>query len=99
MKFEWDPVKALSNLRKHGIKLEDAITAFDDPWALTTADEGHSFPSEEREWLIGESDGARILVVVFTRRGPEGGIYRIISARPAGRREREGYGRSKGISI
>jgi uncharacterized protein len=34
MKFSWDPRKADSNLRKHGIAFDEAITVFSDPLAL-----------------------------------------------------------------
>ncbi|QUJ06778.1 BrnT family toxin [Salmonella enterica subsp. enterica] len=29
--FEWDANKAKSNLRKHGVRFEDAVLVFDDP--------------------------------------------------------------------
>ena len=54
MRFEWDDPKAAANRRKHGVSFEDAITAFDDPWALRAPDPKHSTTSEERTWLIGE---------------------------------------------
>jgi uncharacterized DUF497 family protein len=42
--------------QKHGVKsFDQAITAFDDPYALIERDEEHSSPSEIREALIGES--------------------------------------------
>jgi uncharacterized protein len=31
MEFDWDPAKNASNFRKHGIKFEEARTAFEDP--------------------------------------------------------------------
>ena len=31
MEFEWDEAKAAANLAKHGVSLEEAQTAFDDP--------------------------------------------------------------------
>ena len=67
MKFEWDEEKAHRNILKHGISFDQAITAFDDPFALIAPDEKHSDAGEIREWLIGESDDG-VLVVVFTRR-------------------------------
>ena len=62
MRFDWDSRKAASNLLKHHVRCEDAITAFDDPFAPK-----HSTASEERRWLIGESD-IGVVVVVFTVR-------------------------------
>jgi uncharacterized protein len=97
MKFEWDEEKAHRNILKHGISFDQAITAFDDPFALIAPDEKHSGAGEFREWLIGESDDG-VLVVVFTRRW-HGQIYRIISARRANRRERKRYEEFKRISL
>jgi hypothetical protein len=39
---EWDPRKAASNLRKHGINFEQAATIFPDPLQLTLLDETYS---------------------------------------------------------
>lgn len=96
MRFDWDVRKAEQNAKKHGVTFEQAITAFDDPFALITLDAKHS-ASERREWLIGESD-VGVLVVVFTIRQPRN-IYRIITARKAKRKERRHYEKIKGLSI
>jgi uncharacterized DUF497 family protein len=97
MRFAWDERKAAVNLAKHGIRFEDAITAFDDPWALRAPDAAHSTAEEKRIWLIGESDST-VVVVVFTERKP-GRVTRIISARPANRGERMRYDESKRIPL
>jgi uncharacterized protein len=97
MKFKWDEEKAHRNILKHGISFDQAITAFDDPFALIAPDEKHSSAEEIREWLIGESDDG-VLAVVFTRRW-HGQIYRIISTRRANRRERKRYEEFKRISL
>ena len=97
MRFEWDERKAAANLLKHGIRFEDAITAFDDPWALRAPDAAHSTPEEGRIWLIGESDSG-VVVVVCTERQP-GRVTRIISARPANRKERIRYEESKRVPL
>ncbi len=97
MRFEWDERKAAANLLKHGSRFEDAITTFDDPWGLRAPDAAHSTVEEERIWLIGESDSA-IVVVVFTERQP-GRVMRIISARPANRKERLRYEESKRVPL
>ena len=89
MRFDWNPAKDEANFKKHGVSFKTAITAFDDPWALVAADPKHS-TTESREWLIGEADGGKVLVVVFTKR-LQGQVCRIISARPASRRERSRY--------
>ena len=97
MKFDWDPEKATVNLKKHGVSLEHAITAFDDPFGLVAPDSEHSTPTEVREWLIGASD-IGVVIVIFTIRQP-GNVYRIISAWKASRNERRRYEENKGISI
>ena len=97
MRFDWDDRKAASNLRKHRISFEASITAFDDPFALIAADRSHSTANEERQWLIGESD-VGVLVVVFTIRHP-GNVYRLISARPASRKERFRYEEAKRVPL
>lgn len=36
--FEWDANKAKINLHKHGIRFEDAVFVFDDPYHLSRQD-------------------------------------------------------------
>jgi uncharacterized DUF497 family protein len=36
--FEWDKIKAATNLHKHGVSFEVASTIFNDPQLLTVAD-------------------------------------------------------------
>ena len=38
MRFVWDPAKAESNHRKHGVRFEDAVRVFFDPLHLTVQD-------------------------------------------------------------
>lgn len=97
MRFDWDDRKAAANREKHGVTFEHGITAFDDPFALIAPDPVHSSATEERRWLIGTSD-VGVLIVVFTIREPDG-VYRIISARRASRKEKKRYEQSKGISV
>lgn len=85
--FEWDPRKARSNLRRHRVPLEEAVTVFGDPLSLTIEDPLHS-EDEQRSVTIGMSMRQRILVVVHTERGDN---IRIISARIATPGERKDY--------
>jgi len=85
--FEWDPQKAKSNLKKHGVSFEEASTAFQDILSLTIDDPLHSI-DEERVVLIGMSNKNRLLVVVHAEREDN---IRIISARKATKEERESY--------
>lgn len=82
--FEWNEAKARSNLRKHGISFEDAVTVFDDPLAATRDDPDHS-EEEQRFVTIGNARDGRLLVVCHYDR-PE--RIRLISARMANRHER-----------
>jgi len=85
--FEWDSRKARSNLAKHGVGFEEGSTIFGDPLSLTIPDPDHSL-HEERYITMGTAFTGKLLVVVHTERGDN---IRIISARPASRRERKVY--------
>ncbi len=98
MRFDWDEGKAASNLAKHSVAFEEAITAFDDPFAFVAPDPAHSAPTEERRWLIGEADDGHVIVVVFTIRQP-GEVHRLISARRASRKERKRYEEAKAVPV
>jgi uncharacterized DUF497 family protein len=50
LSFESDPAKAASNLRKHGVSFDEAITTFFDLNAKNWPDEAHSNPGDER-WI------------------------------------------------
>lgn len=89
LRFEWDPNKDASNRRKHGVSFEEASSIFSDPRAISTFDEEHSTPSEDRFLTVGRSERARVLVVVHEDRDQD--LYRIITARDATRRERKQY--------
>ncbi len=90
MRFEWDPAKAASNLRKHGIGFETAARVFADPLALT---EYGGVEGGEHRWnTIGMIGTSLLVVVIHTDRydGPME-VVRIISARPADRKEMRRY--------
>jgi uncharacterized DUF497 family protein len=87
MQFEWDPEKAATNLRKHGVSFDEAATVFEDDLSLTGDDPDHSV-GEVRLITFGVSSAGRLLVVAHTERGNR---IRIISARPATRPERKLY--------
>ncbi len=87
LSFEWDEQKARTNLAKHGVSFEEASTVFGDPLSLTIPDPAHS-QTEDRYIILGHSHRQRLLVVVHTERDDN---IRLISARPATRRERKSY--------
>ncbi|MCH8042948.1 MAG: BrnT family toxin [Planctomycetes bacterium] len=87
LEFEWDPDKAESNFRKHGVSFHEAATAFGDPLSITFYDPDHS-EDEDRYITIGMSNDGHLIIVSHTDRGDN---IRIISARKASRRERKIY--------
>lgn len=95
MEFEWNPNKNRTNLIKHRIAFEDALDVFDDPYELT--EPAKSVAGEPREQTIGFVEQLAILLVIHTRRDRLDGteVTRIISARPASRKERQRYERRK----
>jgi len=84
MRFEWDRDKAATNLRKHGVAFDEAVTVFDDPLAATFDDPDHS-RDERRFVTVGHSANGRLLVVCHTERKR---ALRIISVRRATAPER-----------
>ena len=87
--FEWDSEKASSNIRKHGISFEEAVTIFENE---TMTSEDRSAHDEVREisfGRLGDGHGSAIVVcVVHTDRMDK---VRIISARKATAQERKHF--------
>ena len=82
-KFEWREEKNLANIRKHGIRFEDATQIFDSDVLFVRAGAG-----EEVRWKAIELLEGKLITVIFTERA---GRTRIISARPSARSERRAY--------
>jgi len=87
VEFEWDPVKAAANAKKHGVDFAEALTVFVDPLEVTIPDPDHSV-GERRFLSIGSSTARRLIVVAYTERT---GRIRIINAREASSEERKHY--------
>jgi hypothetical protein len=85
MSYVWDPNKAQTNRRKHGVRFADAVAVFEDAYALTVPDD---YPHEERFVTLGQDAFGRVLIVVYTYRGD---TTRIISAREANKHELQQY--------
>jgi uncharacterized DUF497 family protein len=83
--FEWEPDKARSNLRKHGVDFADAALVLEDDRALTIPDDE---TEEERFVTLGTDSLGRVLVVAYCWRGKH---IRLISARKATKRESRIY--------
>ena len=89
MEFEWNPDKAQSNLRKHRVSFEDAVRVFLDPNRIETFEVREAY-GEDRWKTVGLVEPA-LLAVVYTVRGEDGDIIRVISARKADENERAHY--------
>ncbi|HEV2132048.1 MAG TPA: BrnT family toxin [Longimicrobiaceae bacterium] len=87
LEFEWDPDKAVSNRKKHGVGFEEAMTVFRDPLGRLVDDPEHSL-NEARFVLFGRSEAGRLLAVMHTERGQ---ALRIISAREMTPKEKKQY--------
>jgi uncharacterized DUF497 family protein len=92
--FTRDIPKAIANFEKHGVSFEEAATIFGDANGLDWVDVAHSH-QERRFKRLGLSVSKQLLLVVYTirRTDHEKEKFRIISARPASRRERQAYTR------
>jgi uncharacterized DUF497 family protein len=82
----WDPKKAGLNLKKHGVSFIEAQTVLESKYQLVLEDKNHC---EDRFIVLGYSNSARLLVVVYCYR--EQDVIRIISARKAIPKERKIY--------
>ncbi len=90
IRFEWDPAKAESNIKKHGVTFEEAKSVFYDDYALQFFDESHSQLQEDRFLMLGTSSESNILLVCHCER-ESGNTVRIISARKATKSEKRHY--------
>jgi uncharacterized DUF497 family protein len=86
MKIEFDANKAAINLVKHGISFDEAQTCLLDTQALVFED--NDTEGENRWVLLGISNKARLLVVIYTVRGES---IRLISARKPTKKEVKNY--------
>lgn len=92
--FEWDPVKALQNLKKHRVAFERAATIFLDPHALSEFDEAAS--GIEDRWITMGMDRTGVLLVVchtFREESATSARIRLISARKPTKNEAKQYER------
>ena len=87
MDFEWDPLTAAANVRKHGVTFDEAATVFLDELAVSGHDPNH-FTRAARYITFGASSLGRLPAVSQTHRSA---AIRIISARRVTRLERKIY--------
>jgi uncharacterized protein len=94
IRLEWDEAKNLSNGRKHGVRFEEASQVFRDPLYVLLQDRIED--GEVRWQTMGRVEDVLLLTVAHTVREERDDdrsleVVRIISARPATRKERRRY--------
>jgi uncharacterized DUF497 family protein len=87
--FDWDEGNARKSADKHSVSQAEAEQAFTDERVIVITDEPHS-QTELRFHALGQTADGRLLQLTFTLR-EAGTKIRVISARPANRRERSIY--------
>ena len=86
MRYSWDPKKARSNFKLHGVRFEDAVRIFEGP-TLEKLDNRFDY-GEDRIYAIGVVNGIELTVIYTDRKDDE---RRIISAWRAEPHERRAY--------
>jgi len=89
---EWDPLKARTNLKKHGVGFELAPSIFLDPRALTIFDDEHS--EHEERWItmgIAKNGALLVLCHTFVEEAENNVRIRVFSVRKATRSEIKSY--------
>ena len=85
--FQWDRGNSNKNLLKHNVQNWECEQVFFNKPLLVLEDPEHSV-AEKRWAVFGETDSARLLVVIFTKRG---NLVRVISARDMNSKEKKFY--------
>ena len=85
--FEWDVANIDKSYRKHGITPNETEEVFLDEQIQVVPDIQHS-QAEPRHIALGKTVSGKLFLVVFTVRKKK---VRVISARPANRKERRVY--------
>ncbi|MGK0272053.1 MAG: uncharacterized DUF497 family protein [Cocleimonas sp.] len=89
--FDWNPAKADTNIKKHGVSFEEARSVFYDEFAVQFFDQDNS-DVEDRFLMLGMSNETNILIVCHCERD-NGNTIRIISSRKATKNEQKHYRR------
>jgi hypothetical protein len=86
--FYWDRGNSTKNSDKHGVSREEVEAVFRSGMALPLGIQIQPIASEQRLGLVGPTLSNRLLQIAFVLRA---GKVRVISARPAHRKERKQY--------
>jgi len=90
--FEWSPVKAKKNIKKHKVSFEEAAEVFLDPLHVSIPDEEQ--PDSDERWVtIGHTQSQKLNLVIHTYISYDNNqvTIRIISAREATKHEQKQY--------
>jgi uncharacterized protein len=87
--FDWDDGNDRKNFEEHGVTRQEVEQTLIDPFTLVVPDERHSV-LEQRYHAFGRTAAGLVLQLTFTLRD-DGRKLRVISARPANRKERAIY--------
>jgi uncharacterized DUF497 family protein len=89
-RYDWDPAKAQSNQRVHGVSFDAAVEIFSDPYIVVQ--EAENDGGENRFHAIGMTKSLVLLLVVYVdRSNPSVEVIRIITARKAEYYEQRAY--------
>ena len=91
LEFEWDEGNIHKSYMKHGILPNEAEEIFVDNHVIVYDDKTHSVV-EKRFVAVGKSKGGKLLFIIYTMRKEK---IRVISARPADKKERRLYEKTK----
>ena len=86
--FEWDHGNRAKSAAKHGVSVEEVEGVFRSRTALPLGIQIEADVGEQRLGIVGPGFAGRLLQVAFVLRR---GRVRVISARPAHRKERKHY--------
>lgn len=85
--FNWDEGNIDKSWKKHKVYYKEAEEVFFDKNLTVTKDIEHSV-TEDRYQCLGKTNNSRLLFISFTFRRDK---IRVVSARPANRKERSKY--------
>jgi len=85
--FQWDKGNSEKNWENHKVTRSECEQVFFNIPLIVSDDKKHS-DKEKRWFLLGQTDSARFLFVIFTIRK---NLIRVISARDMNKKERDVY--------
>ena len=88
--FEWDEGNLTKNWERHQVSSAECEEMFLNVPLLLADDSKHS-ADEARHYVLGQTNGGRLLFISFTVRDTR---IRVISARPMSGKERRIYGQA-----